>query len=143
MFLRAEPLIVARVKEVLPSSATIATAPDLAGVTEGSQPAQAVYVVYGGHRVNQTDADGLIVELEQKWHTVVAVRNVRDIKSGEANRSDAGKLLQTLFEGLTGYKLAKDMRRLNPMHAPLPGYRKGYGYYPLTWSLRLQLRGVQ
>ncbi len=143
MFLRAEPLLVARSEKILPEGIAVATAPDLEGVSEGNQPPKAVYVVYGGHRITQTEGDGLIVELEQRWHTVVAVRNVREIRSGAPNRSDAGILLQTLFEGLTGHKLASDMRRLKPMPAPLPGYRKGHGYYPLTWSLRLQLRGVQ
>jgi hypothetical protein len=73
----------------------------------------------------------------------VVVRNVRGIRSGQANREEAGPLLTTVFRALTGHRLATDMRALHPAPPPRPGYSKGYGYYPLTWTQKLQLRGEQ
>lgn len=141
--LSAEPLIVSRLQSVLGASAQVFTAPDLAGVAEAKQVTPAVHVVYGGYRVTQEQGEGLIVELEQDWYTVVVVRNVRDIRSGAAAREDAGPLLARVFRGLTGHRLAPGWRRLRPTQPPRAGYSKGYGYYPLSWSLRLQLRGEQ
>ncbi|WP_275100147.1 phage tail terminator protein [Sedimenticola hydrogenitrophicus] len=141
--LRAESLIVARLKAKLPATVHVLTASDLADVAEGKQPTPAVHVVYGGLRISQDQADGQRVEVELIWHTVVAVRNVRGIRTGEAAREEAGPLLGAVFSALTGHKLAPDLRNLRPTAPPRPGYRKGYGYYPLTWTQRMQHRGEQ
>jgi hypothetical protein len=144
--LSVEPLIVSRLEErlaVLAPSPKVLTAPDLAGVAEEQQVTPAVHVVYGGMRITQDQAEGAIVELEQTWFTIVTVRNVRDVRSGSANRVDAGPILDAVFTALTGWRPEQSTRRLRPTNAPRPGYSKGYGYYPLAWTLRMQMRGAQ
>lgn len=144
--LSIEPLIVTRLEErltTLTPQPKVLTAPDLAGIAEEQQVTPAVHVVYGGMRIAQDQAEGAIVELEQTWFTIVTVRNVRDVRSGSANRVDAGPILGAVFTALTGWRPAQNTRRLHPANAPRPGYSKGYGYYPLAWTLRMQIRGAQ
>ena len=143
-FLAAEPLLTARLIERLadldPVPAVLSAA-DLAGVAEEQQVTPAVHLVYGGHRIAQDTAQGLVVELEQTWHTVVAVRNVRTTRSGQAARADAGVIMDTVFGAFSGWKPGAGMRALRPTNPPRAGYSKGFIYYPLSWMLRLQMRG--
>lgn len=142
--LTAEPLIVARLEAklaALNSVPRVFTAPDLAGVAEEQQVTPAVYVVYGGPRIGQVLADGAIVELDEVWHTVVVVRNLRGVRSGEAAREDASTILQAVFGALSGWKPSADLRKLRPINPPRAGYSKGYGYYPLSWTIKQQMRG--
>lgn len=143
--LSAEPLIVARLQERLAAlipAPHVLTAPDLAGVTEEQQIVPAVHVVYGGFRVTQEQGNGVIVEIEQTWHTVVAVRNVRDARRGSETRAEAGVIMEHVFTALAGWKPPLErVRALRPATAPPAGYTKGFGYYPLSWHLRMQLRG--
>lgn len=142
--LAAEPLIVARLEAKLAALNPVPrvfTAPDLAGVAEEQQTAPAVHVVYGGHSIAQEQAEGAIVELQQTWHTVVVVRNLRGIRSGEEARADAGEIMGAVFRALSGWRPGAEYRRLRPTNAPRAGYSKGYGYFPLSWTLRMQMRG--
>jgi hypothetical protein len=81
------------------------------------------------------------VELEQTWYTVIVVRNLRDVREGAANRADAGELMDAVFRALTGWKPSTEFRALRPANAPRAGYAGGFGYYPLAWTLRMQMRG--
>lgn len=142
--LQVEPLIVARLEErlaALTPAPGVLTAPDLAGVAEEQQKAPAVYVVYGGHQISQEQAEGSIVELQQTWHTVVVVRNVRTVRTGADVRADAGPIMGAVFRALTGWRPSNDMRKLRPINSPRAGYSKGYGYFPLSWTVKLQMRG--
>jgi hypothetical protein len=143
--LSAEPLIVARLEAKLAAlnlpALRVLTAPDLAEVAEEQQTVPAVHVVYGGHAISQDQGEGAVVELQQTWHTVVVVRNVRGIRSGEAAREEAGQILDAVFRALTGWRPGAEFRRLRPANAPRAGYSKGYGYYPLSWTLKMQMRG--
>ncbi|MDH5786402.1 MAG: DUF1834 family protein [Chromatiales bacterium] len=143
--MQAEQLIVARLEQMLAKltpTPSVLTAPDLAGVTEAQQNAPAVYVIYGGLNISQDEADGTIVEIQLTWHTVVVTRNVRSLKSGDGVRADAGPILNAVFTALTGWKPGADIRRLKPVNPPRPGYIKGYGYFPLSWSQRMQMRAA-
>jgi hypothetical protein len=142
--LGVEPLIVARLEEKLAAHDPrphILTAPDLADVAEEKQLTPAVHVVYGGMRIAQDDGHGSYIELEQTWYTVIAVRNLRDMRKGSAARADAGELLDAVFRALTGWKPGLDIRALRPATAPRAAYSGGFGYYPLAWTTRMQMRG--
>lgn len=74
-FLALEPVLVARLAATVTApSLKILAAAQLAGVAENAQPAPALHVVYDGFSVR--DDKGLI-EIVERWLTVVAVRNVR------------------------------------------------------------------
>lgn len=143
--LGAEPLIVARIKERLVTVEPrlhVFTAPDLAGVTEEQQFTPAVHVVYGGHRISQEQNNGQTVEIEQTWHTVVVVRNVRAPRSGRDTRAEAGVIMDALFRALAGWKPAlQNVRAMRPANTVQAGYSRGFGYYPLSWTLRMHMRG--
>ena len=142
-WLALEPLLVARLverlDEVVPA-ANILTAPEIAAVTEQQQVSPAVYVIYRGSRVNQVVPDGTICEIEQAWGTVVAVRNVKEIRTGAAARADAGLILDQVFAALAGWR-PEGFRALRPIDPPASGYTKGFQYHPLEWTTRVQKRG--
>lgn len=143
--LAAESLLVARLQERLAHldpRPHVVTAPDLAGVAEEQQFTPAVHVVYAGHRIAQEQGNGQIVEIEQTWHTVVAVRNVRSVRSGAAARADASVIMAAVFRALAGWKPdMPNVRALRPANSVSAGYTTGFGYYPLSWTLRMQVRG--
>lgn len=143
-FLSAEPLFVARLTERLADldpRPHVLTAPDLAGVTEEQQLSPAVHIVYLGSALSQETGDGLITQIEQTWLTVIAVRHVASIRSGDAARADASVLLDAVWAALAGWRPSDDLRRLRPATPPRSGYTAGFGYYPLAWTTRLQMRG--
>lgn len=144
-WLALEPLLVARIRESMDGlvpARHVQTASELAGVTERAQVSPAVHVLYRGSTIVQETGNGLIAEILQSWITVVAVRNVAGILDGEAARADAGALLTVLFEALAGWKPGTGFRTLIPVDAPASGYTKGFGYHPLQWTTRIQMRGT-
>lgn len=111
----------------------VLTAADLAGVQESGQHVPAVHVVYGGCGIK--DSQGR-VEITENWLTVVAVRNVKTARSGEDARADAGPILDALFMALLGWQ-STGVKPLLPITPPRPGFKAGFGYFPLAWSARL------
>lgn len=141
-FLRLEPLLMGHLKSRLPAHVQVLTATDLAGVEERAQVTPALHLVYRGHRPTQELGQGKIQEIEQTWWTVVAVRSVRDIQGGSGSREQAGPIIDALVQALAGWRPAPDLASLKLAASPAPGYRAGFGYYPLAWTTRLHMRGT-
>lgn len=133
-FLATEAALVARLTERLPATVRVLTAADLASVAEGSQPTPAVHVVYQGHRVAERRADGRALRLTQTWLTVVAVRNVRDARSGAAAREDASALVDAVFAALMGWQPDGLARPLAAADAAQAAYVAGFMYLPIGWQ---------
>lgn len=134
-FMSIEPLLVARIGQTVKvPSLKVITASELAGVKENAQPVPAVHVIYDGFTVHE---DKGLVEIVERWLTVVAVRNLKTARSGEDVRQDAGQILAALFESLLGWQ-ADGVKPLLPTNPPRPGFNAGYGYFPLAWSARLK-----
>lgn len=135
MLLSIEPLLVARIESALDvPGLKVLTPADLAGVTTLAQHAPAVHVVYDGFSVRE---DKGLVEITERWLTVVAVRNVKSARSGEDARQDAGPIMDALFFALLGWQPA-GVRPLEAVTPPRPGFNAGFGYFPLAWSARLK-----
>lgn len=141
-FLAPEPLIEARLKAVLPTGVHVLTAADLAGVEERQQVTPAVHVIYRGYRPTQDQGQGRIQEIEQTWWTVVAVRSVRDIKSGAGSREEAGPIVDATLEALMGWRPLDGFLPLKLAPATAPAYRAGFAYHPLGWTTRTTKRGA-
>lgn len=137
-FLAAEPLIIARLRAVLPADVHVLAAADVAAVASDDQPTPAVHVLYNGYAT--TDAStGAFASVDQTWLTVVVARNVADIETGHHARQDAGPLAAKVIDALNRHRLRGDAnqplgaRPLRLETAPEPGYKDGRFYLPLAW----------
>lgn len=126
-----EPHIVNLVKSAVQGmqpAVHVVTSADLSDVKERAQIAPAVHVVYGGFRI--TDGQGIAWELTHTWLIVAAVRNVADIRSGQAARTQAGSLAAMVLGGLVGAQIPGSIRALEPITPPPARYAGGFQYVP-------------
>lgn len=140
-FLALEPLIIERLKASCPTARAVLSADDLADVTERSQTAPALHVVYGGYRVVQTTGEGCTALTEQRWVVVVVSRcsTQRDSSPAEA-RARAGALVGEAFSALMGWRPAPDVQVLVPVTPPAPMFRNGMVYLPLAFTAQVTVR---
>lgn len=136
--LAAEPLILARLRAVLPPEVHVLAAADVAAVSAEQQPTPAVHVLYSGYEA--TDAQtGAAVTIEQTWLTVVVARNVADVEAGFHARQQAGPLAAQVVSALHRHRLLRadgtplGARPLRLATAPSPGFSDGRFYLPLAW----------
>lgn len=132
-FLALEPLIIARLREVLPPHVHVLSAADLGKVTEATQPTPAVHVLYRNFK--PLDPASSVLKGEQRWLTVIAVRNLTDIDSGEAARQEGGLLAAKVLDAM--FWFTPDLTgagRLQPVAPPDAGFSAGHFYLPLAWA---------
>lgn len=129
-FLDLEPLLIARLQEQLPDGVEVQPEADVAagGKSGGTKPR--VQVIYDGYQAGT----GPMIEISQRWLTVIVVRNVAQVSSGQAARKQAGPLASTVIEALhrwrpPGYTL---MTLTSSPYAP--GYEGGRIHLPLAWQ---------
>ena len=138
-FLAAEPLIVERLKAVLPPEVHVLCAADLTQIADGQQPTPAVHVVYGGYQVEDSRVPASL-KLVQIWFTVIVTRNVADIEQGYHARQAAGPLADQVLNALYRHGLKGEDGRaigsaaLRLAAAPAPGFEDGHFYLPLQWE---------
>lgn len=139
-FLAAEPLIIARLKAKTSVRHVLSVA-DLAGVEEGGQFTPAMHVLFTGYAPTQEREDGRIQQIEQTWTVVVAVRNVRDTRTGAAARSEAGVLITETLAALAGWKPSDEFSALKLARAVPPAFTTGFAYFPLAFTARVLAEG--
>jgi hypothetical protein len=134
-FLELEPLIVAQIQPALPAGVRAMTAADIAAV-KSAAPAS-VYVLFNGF--TPKEPRGALIDVEQHWMTIVAVRNQRTL-SADGAAAEAGPLMTAVIDALlhhafTGYK------RLRMTSGPAPMHDNGMAYYPIGWTTAKSLQG--
>lgn len=141
-YLAAEALLLARLSDQVPGVKAVLAAADLEGVEEAKQVTPALHLVFGGYRPLRQGqgAGGRLVETEQTWWVVVAVKNLRTAKTGTDARAEAGPLLAAVLGALLGWKPSPDHAPLELAPAPRGGFSKGFGYYPLAFVTRVIMR---
>ncbi|MCY0966132.1 phage tail terminator protein [Parathalassolituus penaei] len=139
MFDHIETELVARLKSRLPAHVHVLTAADLAGATEASQPVPAVHLVYQNYRVLESRNDGRASRIQQTWLAVIAVRNVRNPRSGSAARSEAVELAAQVAPTLMGFKPDAAAKPLILVNAPQASYSAGHQYLPLAFAVETTL----
>lgn len=143
-FLGAEPLIIDRLKAVLPDDVHVLAAAELADVAADEQPTPAVHVVYGGYSA-QDSKTGASTVVVQRWITVVVTRNVADIQEGFHARQAAGPLAGQVIDALYRHRLMTADNKtfgaspLRLAEAPAPGFDDGHFYLPLGWECTINL----
>ena len=144
-YLALEGLIIARIETAVSADLglrRIAGAADLDGAKTEGQVTPAVYVLYGGERVPaERTHQGAVQVIEQRWLAVLALKNRRDTRTGEAWRREAGPMLTRLNACLQGWRPDRDHGPLIKAAAPGPGFEAGFGYFPLAYHSRIVLKG--
>lgn len=144
-FLIAEPLIMARLRAVLPPEVHVLSAAELAQVAQAHQPTPAVHVLYAGYRADDSRT-GAFVGVDQSWYTVIVTRNVADIEQGYHARQAAGPLAAQVMDALYRHRLRDEAGNpigMSPLRldaAPQPGFDDGHFYLPLGWLCHVQIR---
>jgi hypothetical protein len=131
-YLSAEQLIIDRLEAQI-DGVHVLSAADLSGVDETRQVTPAVHVIYNGDDLGDRAGDGADQIVRQRWLTVVATRNVRNISDGKAAREDAGKIVLEVLDALAGWQPDGEHGNLVRIAGPSPAYRTGYLYIPLAW----------
>jgi len=135
-FLALESELIARLREQLAGhqpAVHVLSAADLDGVIEEKQLTPAVHLVYQGYRVAEGRSDGRAARIEQTWLAVVATRNTRALKTGDAARAQAGPLAQRVITALMGWQPASATKPLRLDSGPAAGFSAGHQYLPLAF----------
>ncbi len=135
-FLQLEDELTQRLKDrlaVLRPAVHVLGAADLAGVTEEKQLTPAVHLVYDRYRPTESRPDGRAIRIEQTWMAVVAVRNARAVKTGDAARGLAGALAAQVLLALQGWQPPSATKPLQLAPAPKAGFSAGHQYLPLAF----------
>lgn len=143
-FLALEPELMARLRERLDAAGLpkvhVLGAADLAGVTEEKQIVPAVHLVYQGHSVLESRADGTAARIGQTWLAVVATRNTRTVKTGAAARAEAGPLALLVARALMGWQPPSAAKRLHLVQGPGAGFNAGFAYLPLAVQAEILIK---
>lgn len=115
----------------------ILTASDLAGVSEEQQFTPAVHLVYRGYRTTDMRSDGKVARMQQTWLAVVATRNARQLRTGDAARADAGQIAQRVLRALMGWQPNNFSKPLMLTDGPEAGFNGGFQYLPLAFTAEL------
>ncbi|MHB9021304.1 MAG: phage tail terminator protein [Halothiobacillus sp.] len=132
-FFDLEPLMVARLMAPVETiKGHVLSMADWVGAQESGLPKPSVRVTYHTLGIN---ADASTTVVEQTWLTVIAVQNVKGIKSGTAARNDAMPFVDTVFDLLDHWRIGNGFKQLMPVTPPVRGsIYMGVLYVPLAWK---------
>lgn len=132
-YLELEGLIMARLAAGV-AGVRVLSAADLAGVAEEAQVTPAIHVIYAGDRIVESDQYGT-ARVAQQWLVVVAVRNARSQRRGEAARSDAGPIAQQVLATMKGWEPGSRWSYARRVAAPKPVFSAGFLYVPFQFEM--------
>jgi len=140
-FLSLEGLLRDRLQEQVPGLRKVYSVDDLQGAQEQAQRTPAAHILYTGATPVQERGDQAVVQVEQTWTIIIAVRYVRDTSGA---RSDAGGILQAVLEALQGWRPSPEHSPLSMTRAPLrPDYGNGFAYFPVAFNARITIRSQE
>ncbi|MDR2155904.1 MAG: hypothetical protein LBE78_12925 [Burkholderiaceae bacterium] len=137
-FARAELGIVRRLEQCLQHrpgawARVIGTRPTLESVTEEMQDAPAVYVIYDGFAVLESDEGS--ARLAHRWFAVVTVKNTAQQRAAAPRNQEAGPYLCDVLQALHGWTPPDCVSPFVPVTPPRPYYSPAkFVYYPLAFT---------
>jgi len=139
-FLFLESAIKARLRAALDAAGQptvrIFSAPDLAAI-DGTLPVPCVIVVFDDYRIAETAGYGKRLRISQNWLAVVTVRSHANLKAGDASRTQAGDIADTVIAALMGHPFdgcSKPAMLTNP---PKANYEDGFFYLPVSIEVEI------
>lgn len=124
-----------RVPKVYPAA-------DIENAKDKSQVAAAVFVAYNGITgVEQLKGAPHIVTLTQDFIIWTVTRSASRHGSQQGTRESADPILEGIIKALAGWRPASGMPALEMTETPGPAYGEGFGYFPLSFTMKRQVRG--
>lgn len=120
----------------------IYSAIDLENAKDKSQIAAAVFVAYNGIiNVEQLNNTPHIVTLSQEFILWTVTKSASRHGSQQGTRENADPILEGIIAALTGWRPATGLPPLQLAETTGPAYGEGFGYFPLTFIMKRQVRG--
>ena len=129
-FLDLEPLLIERLQEHLPDSIEVQPEADVASGGKSGGHRTRVQVIYDGY----SSGTGPMIEVSQRWLTVIVVRNVKQVGTGQAAREDAGPMATAVIRALHRWRPHGYMPLKLVTSPYAPGYEGGRIHLPLAWE---------
>jgi len=131
-FLAAEQLIMERLGAELPSDVRLQELPDVESAVSVSGRQSTVLVIYDSYAVGT----GPLLEVDQRWLTVIVTKDTSGARTGQAARQLAGELATAVIQSLHNWRPAGYMAmKLTPAPAAA-AYEGGRYFLPLAWTTK-------
>lgn len=135
-----EPLIIARIKAMIPGLRTVdsisllASAGDVAQFLPAAfvQPMQGETKTYAASHVNE----------RQQWLITVCVENYRDSSGTQTTASKAGEHAHAIIAALNGWAPHGAGKQIQYEGRAAPYYETGYGEFPLQFGYDVFIHGA-
>ncbi len=145
IFFDLEDAIIERLEAklaVLDPKPKIYPAADLENAKEKSQAAAAVFVAYNGiSGVDQLQGAPHIVTLTNEFIIWAVAKSASRHGSQQGTREKVDPIIEGVIKALAGWKPTKELPALGLVPTPAPGYDEGFGYFPLVFHIKRQVRG--
>jgi hypothetical protein len=115
---------------------------ELPSAQGAGKPAPALYALWNGYRVIESQRDGSSARIAVRWLIVLHVVTARDTATGDAARQLASPLTNAVLTSLLGWK-APDHQPLKLIPAPLPDFEAGSLWVPLAFEAETVVRGMK
>jgi hypothetical protein len=131
-FLAAEQLIMERLGAELPSDIKLQELPDVesAGSVSGRQ--STVLVIYDSYAVGT----GPLLEVDQRWLTVIVTNDTAGVRTGQAARQLAGELATSVIQALHNWRPNGYMAMKLTTAPAAAAYEGGRYFLPLAWTTK-------
>jgi hypothetical protein len=144
-FIDVEEAIIARLGTklaTLDKVPKIYSAIDLENAKDKSQLAATVFVAYNGIvNVEQLNGAPHIAHFTQEFIIWTVTRSASRHGSQQGTREIADPILEGIMQALMGWRPATGLPPLALAETTGPAYGEGFGYFPLTFIMKRQVRG--
>jgi hypothetical protein len=148
MFVEIENAIVTRLTEkfsgmTLPATPRVYTGADFSRIKDRSQGDASVIAMYNGLSGITPLAPNVpsVVTVSQDFIIWTQARSASRHDSQEGTREIADPIMMGILEALCGWRYAPGKHMLELAETPGPAYEDGFGYFPLMFRYKTQVRG--
>lgn len=145
MFADVEDNVVTRLTAklaALDSKPKVFTAANLTGIKDKSQGGASVYVAYNGiSGITPLAANPAVVTVSHEFMVWTVTRSASRHGSQEGTRELADPIMVAVLQALCGWRHTTGAAPLELAETPGPAYEEGFGYFPLVFTLKQQIRG--
>jgi hypothetical protein len=131
-FLSAEELIMDRLAAELPSDVKLQELPDVESAQAVSGRESTVLVIYDSYATGT----GPLLEVDQRWLTVIVVKDTAGVSKGRSARTSAGELATSVIQALHDWRPQGYMRMKLTTAPAAAVYDAGRYFLPLAWTTK-------
>jgi hypothetical protein len=115
---------------------------DIENIIDRSQAAASVFVSYNGIvGIETIKGNAAIITLTIEFILWVVTRSASRHDSQQGTREKADPIVLATLEALSGWRPIAGLSQLVPGESPGQAYQEGFGFFPLVFQTRRQVRG--